>query len=281
MRAKVGSLPREDLSKYLLRLRTANEELHKLASSDAVDYGLPQIGDAYALKFHLMRADNLLIALEAASKKGAFSEHAHVMDIGSGTGSTSWALAAWAGARPARSYFEIASVEASREMTRTAAVLWAGLRRLGGRIGSASVCTSNDGQACDVLIANHLFSIPGDSEDARTQIRSFGQHACRVKKGGTAIILTPNVDEKIELTQEAVRDLSRVGFELLLDGEAAEPPKEVTNSQERRPQLLCAFRREIDALGGTLGVGKVFRDPEFDDPYYGFYGRLTVLRRKA
>lgn len=276
MRSRIATLSGPELRTFLLHLRVANEELHKLAGGDPVDYELPGIGEAYAVKFHLMRADNLIVALSSAAKHGALADKVQVMDLGSGTGSTAWALAAWSVA--GGSSFELKSVEESRRMKQMDDVLWRGLQR-SGLLSRASVSRGDLGVAFDLLVANHLFSIPEDLKDEREQVSAFSRYALRVSNDGVILIVTPNVEKKIELTRRLTGGLAREGFEVMLEDEAAEPPKEVTSSDERRPQLLCELRREIDELGVFAGLGKVFRDPEYDDPYYGFYGRLTLLRR--
>jgi hypothetical protein len=276
MKARIASLFGAELRAYLLQLRTANEELHKLAGGDPVDYELSGIGEAYALKFHLMRADNLSVALDAATKHKTLADRRQVLDLGSGTGSTAWALAVWSAARGHS--FDLKSVEESRQMRLTDEVLWRGLQR-SGMMSRASVSRGDFCDTYNILVANHLFSMPKDSKDAKDQLSGFSSYASRVKSDGVVLIVTPNVEEKIELTTRLTGKLARDGYAVILEDEAAEPPKEVTSSDEPRPHLLCELRREIDDLGKSVGLGEVFRDPEYDDPYFGFYGRLTLLRR--
>ncbi|KXK13217.1 MAG: hypothetical protein QY327_00100 [Fimbriimonadaceae bacterium] len=275
-RTQIGSLPGPEQRRHLSQLRDANEELHKLSGSQPVDYDLPAIGDAYALKFHLMRADNLLISLGACKSAKALPERAQVLDLGSGTGSSAWALAAWTATKGGS--YDIASIEESQEMTKTSHMLWRSLQRQ-NRLSGASISLASAMPTCDILVANHLFSMPLNPSDARRQMKLFGTYAAQIRSGGVGIILTPNVDEKLALTQRAVQSLFNEGFELILEEENAEPPRNVTTSDHRRPVELCQLRRELDQMGESAGVGQVFRDPEFDDPYFGFYGRLTIFRR--
>lgn len=277
LRMRVHSMSGSQLSAYLRQLHDANEELHKLASDHAVNYEMPGIGDAYALKFHLMRTDNLLVALGALTKKGLFRTVVDVLDLGSCTGSSAWALAAWSAASNA--CFSLASVEESREMRAADQALWRGLQR-SSRISGGSVNRNDQATVCDVLVANHLFAVPQERQDERAQIQEFCAFTERVRQGGVVVIVTPDVEAKLLLTRQAVRLLAEIGFEVILDEDHAEPPKEVTLSKQQRPLLLCQLRREIDDLGESVGVGKIFREPEYDDPYFGFYGRLTILKKR-
>ena len=82
---------------YCLDLKVAHEEMKKLASSNGstATYGLPRIGEAYALWHHMTRTENVCQSmwyvakeLNSGHKKYNLGTRMRILDVGSGTSTT-------------------------------------------------------------------------------------------------------------------------------------------------------------------------------------------------
>lgn len=267
---------RKNYVRQLSTLKDANAKLHSLGASGRIDYDLEGMAEAYALKFHLMRADNALVAISAIANQIPVAKWSPILDFGSGTGATAWAMAGWSIVNPDR--FALIRSEISTKMVELDSKLWDELRA--SRNGAPMPEVASDmGQAPGAVIANHVYCVPKNDEDAEAQIARVAEAANRVRPGGPVIILTPNIPEKLSLAQKTVSCLLSRGFASVRTDEWADKPRSLTTSRLHRPEELCALRREIDASGELHGIGRVFREPEYDDPYFGFYGRLDILTK--
>ena len=84
-----------DKTNFLTNLQKASSELWKLSRGYNVNYALSQMGDAYALYYHMRNTERIYIALDQIMQKVSLPSQIKVLDVGSGTGSGAMAMAFW------------------------------------------------------------------------------------------------------------------------------------------------------------------------------------------
>ena len=159
-----------DLKPCLAALKKGNDALRKLGACRTVDYDALGVADAYALKFHLPRADNLAVAPNHSILRESLPRLRDVLDLGSGTGSLAYALAAHGASAEGRADRRIVAVERSASMATTALDLFEAARTaLVGRFSRLAVALSRPPAArnlCDLVVASRVVAGPGDQAAA-------------------------------------------------------------------------------------------------------------------
>src|SRR5205085_7602384 len=124
-----GDLQKAD---FLSGIYAAKNEMLKLNAGENVDYCLPFMGEAYAIYYHMQRADNIFLALSRISKTHPIPSTLQVLDIGSGTGSGATAVSYFvrqSGTVSSRRTVTVYGVERAEPMSKMAGSLIHRLRR--------------------------------------------------------------------------------------------------------------------------------------------------------
>ena len=138
-------------------LRTAMEDLLRLEARGDTSYDQPSIGWLYATWYHPRRVNDLIPCL--VESMDWEREKAIVVDLGSGTGATAWALAAIATARAQLGLtvpkLEVRAFDSSPFMIEAAMTMWPYL---------VDELVSEEGVALQIEIVNELRSWVGGAQ---------------------------------------------------------------------------------------------------------------------
>lgn len=150
-------------------LRTAMDDLLRLDSGGDTSYDQPSIGWLYATWYHPRRVNDLIPHLLESHLWE--QEQSTVVDLGSGTGATSWALASIAASRVHLGLrvpqLEVRAFDSSPFMIAAAATMWPHL---------INELFSADGSACPIEVVNEPQSWVGGArsvESADLVLASF------------------------------------------------------------------------------------------------------------
>lgn len=285
--------------RFLRQLRAADQELLKLSKGHSVDYSLDRVGEAYALKYHLSRADNVAVTLREIHNVRAFSGQVRVLDIGSGTGCGAMALGYWALRNldlQGEDRVHVYCVEPAVLMRRMAFKVLRPfhdriMKCLGLEPGASEppfhwhpcrAITMEEAtwlantEQFDLILFSYTFSAQ-DSEVWRTTMQTVVQIVEHLSEKGVACFLTPRIASKQELMDRVADQLSTAGFSRQ-DLPVVKGLRGAT--VQKRPQEVIDVRREFNEECRRLSIPDAFgEDPQFDDPYYGFYGKLDLFSR--
>jgi SAM-dependent methyltransferase len=298
VRQRFNALCQEDPAGYSRNFGAAYKQLQDLSRNP--DYSLALIGDAYCLKYHLMRMDNLCVALDAVHRAYPLlqSRNAQVLDMGGGTGGTAMAVAYWASVNfdLQSSDISITSIEPSAPMRETAQHLVRSfLRRLVAsdpvltsssikhRIvddnleDCAGVCREKKGRFYDLIIFSYaLWKQDRDEWDATAS--HILDVARMLKPNGVLMFLSPkSPPEKVMFMRHLTAELKNDGFVQL----RVNIGKGASRAPVKHPQCLQDALREINKtchkLTGKYPLGWLFGIHRDDRPYYGFYGTVEAF----
>ncbi len=284
-----GDLQKAD---FLAGIQAAKTELLNLNSGGRADYCLPFMGEAYAIYYHMQRADNILTALSRISRTHALPSDLKVLDVGSGTGSGATAICAFLSeeATPLRRTVTVYGVEKAEPMSKMAASLLRHLQRLVKtnsigliyyQVSSTQVAVSRleDG-IFDLILFSYTFDIYSP-EDRHKVMQRVLELIRKLRHDGIVVLITPKpnpakaVAVKADFISELIHFLKASGME----SKAIPIRRGLISGQEKRPAILRSvcefFNDECQRLG--LPPTYVIND---DFPWYGFYAECNVLTWK-
>jgi SAM-dependent methyltransferase len=294
VRERFNTLSRRDPERFTREFSAAYKQLKNLNQNP--DYDLPLIGDAYCLKYHLLRMDNLTTALDHVHKAHPLlqSPESAVLDMCSGTGGSAMAIARWVAINlPLESAtVAITSSEPVAHIRATAKRLVPilldklfdtppfpiSIRFADKTIAAgAERCRNKKAPFFDLIVFSYaLWKQSAEEWNATTSdILSIAE---TLKPDGVLLFLTPKSPiEKVRFMGHLTSALKGHGFRQLSIsiplGKRCAPIKHPPCLQT----LLTEINDTCNDLTGTYPLGPLFgRDPD-DRPYYGFYGTVEAF----
>lgn len=255
-----------------------------------ISYDSPLTGEAYALKYHLQRADNLYVALDRINKIHPIlkSPKNLVLDVGAGTGGSAMALMRWIAVNNVnlqQRAVKLVLAEPSTPMRIVAEEFVPGFaQRLGFSAGFENNIRSSNLQECaalcerapvpylDLVTFCYTFWIQEESEWAQTTADVL-RIARGLKPNGTLLFLTPNQKDKtkpsyakvmfMKYLREELKKANFKHFDISLPSGFS--PGRTTCVQgaydNKWPIRVC------DLIAETLQIPPLVGD---DRPYYAF-----------
>jgi SAM-dependent methyltransferase len=298
VRQRFNTLCQEDPAGYSRNFGAAYKQLQDLSRNP--DYRLPLIGDAYCLKYHLLRMDNLYVTLNSVHRAYPLlqSPNAQVLDMGGGTGGTAMAVAYWASENVdfQTSDISITSIEPSAPMRATAQRLVPAFlshlvashpiltsTSIKSRIvdnsleDCAGICRAKKGRFYDLILFSYALwkQDPNDWDATASYILDVAR---MLKPNGVLLFLSPKFPpEKVRFMRYLTEELRNNGFVQL----RVSIGKGASRAPVKHPQCLQDALREINKtchkLTGKYPLGMLFGFLPDDRPYYGFYGTVEAF----
>ncbi len=285
LKARYESIP-DDLQKidFLTGIRDAKSEMMNLNAGGNTDYSLPHMGEAYAIYYHMQRADNIFLALSKINESIEFPAIMKALDIGSGTGGGSTAISYWLGqygTSLVQKEATVYGVEKAEPMSKMAASLDHRLRQRlqDKRVRLLSYPLSKTQTAIeqladeifDLIIFSYTFDVYDPSKHGEIMSRVL-RLTRKLNSNGVALFLVPNTSVKIEFMQRIVSFLEEMGMQSL--------PVNIDRgcfcASEKRPSILRNACLYFNAECNRLGLPEIYVIPD-DFPYYGFFGQCFAL----
>ena len=287
-------LAEEDKKHFCEHLR--QNELRRLSSYNKL-YG----GETYALWFHMMRTDNICIAMQKAHQIHPFSENLRVLDVGSGTGAGVMAVAYWMEKtfETAAHELYVACIEPAEPMRKTAnsilntfvgryylieaqgrGLKWT-LPRKNRDLRRCAIASAT--HSFDLVLFCHTFGVQSENERNTTKAQVVQLVQNQLKASGAILFLTPHVPTaKIELMEDIKEGLIKAGFSHYAIDNLPSRTRWVHNGTTNRQQIIIDIRHQInqDAVS-DLNLVPPFKeeDARNDLPYYSFSGRIDIFER--
>jgi SAM-dependent methyltransferase len=284
---------RED---FLRALYVGNKEFDALnratepeAAPDNVRYWQRNVGVAYALWYHMLRTENIYLALEAACRERALPRAVRMLDVGSGTGAGAMAMAYLLRAEGRPLNASVSCVERYDEMRAMADRILGGTRAALG-IGEerfrwnhavrdlleASELPESD--TFEVVLFSHTFWVQAPDVAERTRARTFAI-ARHLAPNGLLCFLTPRKPpQKTKFIDSICEQLAERGFQRL----EVEPGEEDFPSDRCRPHPIMNARNFYNQERRRLGLPSFFRGVSYyfrGVPYYSFDCQCDVFTR--
>jgi SAM-dependent methyltransferase len=280
----------DDLQKadFLSGIYRAKSEMLKLNAGGNVDYCLPYMGEAYAIYYHMLRADNIFLALSAISSAHQLPARIKLLDIGSGTGSGTTAVCYWLGANvdsSIRKSVEVYGVERSEPMSKMAGSLIRHLRQrirntqtnvLHYQLSNTQIAIDRLGNGIfDLVLFSYTFDVYESDKQAEVMSRVL-QLTQKLRQNGVALFLSPNpiktVSPKVEFMETLITYMKSNGMKLI--------PIKLRRSafacDEKRSVVLRGICEFLNSECQRLGLPIIYEKQD-DFPWYGFYGRCSAL----
>ncbi|MFN2455823.1 MAG: class I SAM-dependent methyltransferase [Pyrinomonadaceae bacterium] len=285
LKARYESIP-DDLQKidFLTGIRDAKSEMMNLNAGGNTDYSLPYMGEAYAIYYHMQRADNIFLALSKINESIEMPAIMKALDIGSGTGGGLTAISYWlqrCGNPLAQKEATVYGVEKAEPMSGIATSLG---RRLQKRLQNKSMRLLSyplsktqtaieqlDDEMFDLAIFSYTFDVYDLSKHGEVMSRVL-RLTRKLNSNGVALFLVPNTSVKIEFMQKMVSFLEEMGMQSL--------PINIDRGcfcgSEKRPSILKDACLYLNTECKKLGLPKIYIIQD-DFPYYGFFGQCFAL----
>lgn len=271
------------------------------------NYTLPLIGEAYCLKYHLLRMDNVSVALSYIHYAHQILQtpEARVLDVGGGTGGSTMAFIRWASSAVnlTSTNISVTCAEPSDSMRTVAYRLIPSLRDylsttiadfrnapITGEILNASLedcaekCRKTAKPVFDLIIFSYaLWKQPAD-EWPKTVSLIF-DIARTLKPGGVLMFLSPKSPlEKVRFMEHLTAQLKAQGFKQLsvhIPRQHWQFPNSTSCAPVKHPDCLKQLLHEINDTcfthTGIYPLEARFGGNPDDYPYYGFYGTLEAF----
>lgn len=285
----------EDRRAFLSALRDATQQFFDAlnprpdtaSSAPAhVNYNMPRMGEAYALWYHMLRVENIYMALARAYGDDLPSGRVRMLDLGSGTGAGAMALGHLVGQRSwaegEGTVVSVSCVEGAAPMRGMANRILRHFRNTLGvseqlfdwnheiaRIQEAAKLPS--ARKFDLILFSYTFWVmSGTMADAfRTLSVRIAHH---LAPGGLVCFLTPwKPPQKRKFIDGICEQLGERGFQRL----DVEPEEEDFPSGRRRPHPIMNARNFYNQECRRLGLPPIFKGV----PYYSFDCQCDVFTR--
>ncbi len=265
-----------------------------------ISYDLPLTGEAYALKYHLQRMDNMKVALNRVHNVRPLlaSDRNFVLDIGSGTGASAMGFMRWLNSTcdVQQKQVKVTLCEPSEHMRIVSEQLVPAFKeKLGLGPNSqfsiyprnleecAQKCEREDSPFLDLAIFCYTFWIQRRDEWPSTT-KHVLEIAKAVKPNGTLVFLTPKSNaakpsyQKVLFMQHLKRELVNAGFNHLeIDSPSGYHPGQSTCVQ-RRPDYDAKWPKPVCDL-----ISQMLQSPPLegnDRPYYSFSATIDAFSPK-
>jgi SAM-dependent methyltransferase len=287
-------------TRYLRELARANAELRGLSAGRNADYGLPRMGEAYALWYHMRRVANLyqiLSGFEEDLVRSSPSGQWRILDVGSGTGAGSMAFAVWMFTRgfslgrhvqtrvlcvePENPMLEMADFILRRTAERTRCELPLLRMRKDERTLNAAARLPAV-EVFEVVLFSTTFDYLDDPAQRESEIASVRTVLDRVIEDGLAFFLVPRVEAKRTLMAEIAAALvSSGGWKRM--SRATDVPRTWPDDGDVQTVIRDArthFHREGERLGLRPPVFPPLREDALG-PTYRNDVEAWVFRRES
>ena len=269
-------------------------------------YDLPRIGEAYALWHHMMRANEICVALDIAKMFGPLKYHVgefRVADIGSGTGAGVMAIVHWfVKTYPNRQVnLRIDRVEPSRQMRDTASyILKAYRQKLEDSFAenvrpvisaphdpatiSLSQYASTVNNKLDLCLFCHTFSTADYANRDRISDEIMLIANEQLNSSGTLTFLLPDVSPdhdfyaKVMLMDFIAERLLKAGMKTVKHEKDDLRPLKNSWAKSQKQNLVMETRRVINRNCLDSSIITPFNDSnEMDRPYYSLSSRIDIF----
>jgi SAM-dependent methyltransferase len=258
-------------------------------------------GEAYALWYHMMRTDNICVALDKLNHLYNLPNDLYVLDVGSGTGAGAMAIMYWIGQRFSAlpSHVRYVCIEPAEPMRRTAKYLWpvflngfkANLDEPNAlQVDYVHSKSVNNIEQCansprslnfDFMLFCYTFSDEHEAEQDETAQQIVQISLRHLKPNGVMLFLTPlDPPWKIHLVNLVTSRLAALGMEHTCISNLPHNTRWATS--DRQNEIIKA-RMEINKIWRqNLNMHYDIFDVSNDrkQPYYKFYGQIDILQFK-